>query len=300
MKVTFLGTGGSYPTIGRNVTAHHVRVKGESLLFDCGEGTQRQLQRSSAGFSVHRIFISHTHLDHVSGLPGYLGTLGLHRRTEPIRIYGPMGSRAFLQVLVGLAGGIDYDVELQELDDGESVAMEGFRVVAARVEHAGLCLGFRIEEDLRRGNVDLERARAVGINPGPALGKLLEEGTIDVNGRTVRKEEVIGPTRPGRVVVYSGDTRPCRSLNDLARGADLLIHEATFATELRAEALARAHSTAGEAGETALQAGVKRLALTHISPRHQERPEVILQDARKIFPESILPEDLESIDVPLP
>ena len=300
MKVTFLGTGGSYPTVRRNVTAHHVRVKGESLLLDCGEGTQRQLQRSGAGFPVHRIFVSHTHLDHVSGLPGYLGTMGLHGRKEPLRLYGPMGSRAYLQVLVGLAGGIDYAVEIQELDDGAEVVSEGFRVVARRVEHAGLCLGFRIEEDVRRGNVDLERAKALGIPPGPTLGRLIDEGAVEVNGRAVRKEEILGPTRPGRVVVFSGDTRPCGSLNELARGADLLIHEATFSNELGAEAVARAHSTAGEAARTAVQAGVKRLALTHISPRHQEEPDVLLRDAQQVFRDAILPGDLESVEIALP
>jgi len=299
MKVTFLGTGGSYPTVRRNVTAHHLRVKGESLLLDCGEGTQRQLQKSSAAFSAHRIFISHTHLDHVSGLPGYLGTMGLLGRTEPLRLYGPLGSRGYLQVLVGLAGGLDYDVEIRELDDGEAVVSEGFRVVARRVEHAGFCLGFRIEEDLRRGSVDLDRAKAVGIPPGPSLGRLLDEGVIEVNGRTVRSEEVLGPTRPGRVVAFSGDSRPCRSLNELARSADLLIHEATFTSELVAEAVARAHSTAGDAAQTAVQAGVKRLALTHISPRHQETPEAILHDARQVFAESILPDDLQTLDIPL-
>ena len=295
----FLGTGGSYPTARRNVTAHQVRVKGESLLFDCGEGTQRQLQKSGAPFSASRIFISHTHLDHVSGLPGYLGTLGLLRRAEPVKVYGPLGSRAYLQVLLGLAGGLDYDVEIRELDDGESVAAEGFKVVAARVEHAGFCLGFRIEEDLRRGTVDPERARALGVPPGPELGRLLEAGAIDAGGRTVHREEILGPSHPGRVVVYSGDTRPCRSLDELARGADLLIHEATFSGELRAEAVARAHSTAEDAARTAASAGVRRLALTHISPRHQETPEVLLEDATRIFPESFLPQDLDSVEIPL-
>jgi ribonuclease Z len=299
MKVTFLGTGGSYPTAWRNVAAHHVRVKGESLLFDCGEGTQRQLQKSAAAFSANRIFISHTHLDHVSGLPGYLGTLGLLRRVEPVRIYGPLGSRAYLQVLVGLAGGLDYEVSIQELDHGEVVASEGFQVRAARVEHAGLCLAFRVEEDLRRGSVDPERARALGVPPGPALGRLLEEGTIDVSGRTVRREDVVGPSRPGRVVVYSGDTRPCPSLEELSRGADLLIHDATFESGLAAEAVARAHSTSTEAARTALAAGAKRLALTHVSPRHQEAPDELLRQAKQIFPESFLPQDLDSLEIPL-
>jgi ribonuclease Z len=168
------------------------------------------------------------------------------------------------------------------------------------VEHVGLCLGFRVEEDVRRGSVDLDRAKAVGVEPGPDLGRLLDEGAIEVGSRLVRKEEILGPTRPGRAVVVSGDTRPCRSLRELARGADLLIHEATFTSELSAEALARGHSTAGEAARTAVEAGVRRLALTHVSPRHQEFPEVLLRDARLVFPESILPEDLDTLDVPLP
>lgn len=300
MKVTFLGTGGAYPTPSRNVTSHAVRVKGESLLFDCGEGTQRQLQKSGARFFAHRIFFSHTHLDHVSGLPGYLGTLGLLRRAEPLRIYGPVGSRPYLQVLAGLAGGVDYAVEVLELEDGAAVAADGFRIVARRVEHAGVCLGFRVEEDERRGKVDLERAKAAGLEPGPLVGRLLEEGSVEIGGRRVRREDVVGPPRPGRVVVYSGDTRPCRSLTQLARGADLLIHEATFTEELRDEALARGHSTAAEAARTALEAGAKRLALTHLSPRHQEDPQAILREARAIFPASFVPGDLDEVEVPEP
>jgi len=299
MKVTFLGTGGACPTPRRNVTAHLVRVKGESVLLDCGEGTQRQLQKSAGRFSVHRIFFSHLHLDHVSGLPGYLGTMGLLGRTEPIRVYGPAGSRPYLQVLAGLAGRLDYEVEIQELDDGAVVTADGFRVVAARVEHVGMCLGFRIEEDERRGKVDLARAAAVGLSPGPLLGRLLEEDVLQVGDRTIRREEVIGPSRPGRAVVFSGDSRPCASLTALARGADLLIHEATFLDALREEAVARAHSTALEAARTAVEAGARRLALTHLSPRHQETPELLLQEARTLFPESLLPDDLDDLELPL-
>jgi len=299
MKVTFLGTGGTYPTASRNVTSHAVRVKGESILLDCGEGTQRQLQKSGARFGVHRIFLSHLHLDHVLGLPGFLGTLGLLGRTEPIRIYGPIGSRQFLQMLTGLAGGLDYSIDLQELDDGAVVTAEGFRVVAARVEHVGMCLAYRIEEDERRGSVDLDRAAAAGIRPGPILGKLLDEGTVEVGGRTVRREEVIGPAKPGRSVVFSGDTRPCPALTALSRGADLVIHEATYLDELRGEALARAHSTAVEAARTAADAGAKRLALTHLSPRQHDTPGLLLKEAAAIFPSSLLPNDLDEIEIPL-
>jgi ribonuclease Z len=299
MKVTFLGTGGTHPTASRNVTAHAVRVKGESILFDCGEGTQRQLQRSAARFGANRIFFSHLHLDHVMGLPAYLGTLGLLGRTEPMRIYGPLGSRQFLQMLRGLAGGLDYPVDIQELDEGSVVTAEGFRVTAARVDHVGMCLAYRVEEDERRGNVDLARASAVGIQPGPLLGRLLDEGTVEVGGRTVRREEVIGPTRPGRSLVFSGDTRPCDALTRLSRGADLIIHEATFLDELRSEAVARAHSTAVEAARTATEAGAKRLALTHLSPRHQDTPGLLLKEASAIFSASLLPADLDELEIPL-
>ena len=299
MKVTFLGTGGTYPTAARNVTSHAVRVKGESILFDCGEGTQRQLQRSGARFGVQRIFFSHLHLDHVLGLPGYLGTLGLLGRKDPMRIYGPLGSRQFLQMLSGLAGGIDYSVDIQELDDGAAVEAEGFRVIAARVEHVGMCLAFRVEEDERRGSVDLERAAAAGIAPGPLLGRLLDQGSVEVGGRTVRKEDVIGPTKPGRSVVFSGDTRPCAGLTRLSRGADLLIHESTYLHELQSEAVARAHSTAVEAAGTAVQAGVRRLALTHLSPRHQDTPAPLLREASAVFPGSFLPNDLDELEIPL-
>jgi ribonuclease Z len=203
-------------------------------------------------------------------------------------------------MLAGLAGGIDYGIEIQELEDGAIVPADGFRVIASRVEHVGACLGFRVEEDERRGSVDLERAKAAGLGPGPMLGRLLEEGSLDLGGRTVRREDVAGAPRPGRVLVYSGDTRPCPSLTKLSLGADLLLHDSTFAEECRFEAVERGHSTAAEAARTALEAGVKRLALIHISPRHQETPETLLREARAVFPATILPNDLDEIEVPLP
>jgi ribonuclease Z len=179
------------------------------------------------------------------------------------------------------------------------VTADGFKVTAARVEHVGMCLAYRVEEDERRGNVDLERAKAVGIAPGPILGKLLDEGSVEIGGRTVRREQVIGPAHPGRSVVFSGDTRPCSSLTRLSRGADLLIHEASYLSELHAEAVARAHSTSVEAARTAAEAGAKRLALTHLSPRHQDVPDQLLREARAVFPASFLPSDLDEIEIPL-
>lgn len=301
MKATFLGTSGAFPTAQRNGTAHVVWVQGETILLDCGESTQRQLRRSSSRLLVHRIFLSHLHLDHTLGLPGYIGTMNLLQRTEPLRIYTPRGTRAQVEHLVAPVGRLCYPVSIEELPDGAVVKADGFRVVAARVEHQGPALGFRIEEDERPGRVDVEKARRLGVPPGPLVGQLLRDGSITVEGRTVRVEEIAGPRRPGRSIVYSGDTRPCRTLTALARNADLLIHESTFTTEFADEAVSRGHATSAEAAQVAREAGVRRLALTHISQRHQESAEIkkILQEARAIFSESFLPDDLDDVEIPL-
>ncbi len=297
VKVTFLGTSGSFPTAGRNVTSHCVWVKGETILLDCGEGAQRQLRRSSHRFGVDRIFLSHLHLDHCLGLAGFVGTMGLLQRTEALRVYTPSGTRKRVEDLVGER---DFPIDLVELDDGSEVRAEGFKIVAARVEHSGPALAFRIEEDVRPGRVDVVKAKAVGIDPGPLMGQLIRDGKVTVNGREVLAESCVGPPRPGRSVVYSGDTRPCRAVAKLAEGADLLIHEATYTTELEEEANLRRHSTAAGAARIAREARVRRLALTHISQRHQEPDELrkLVAEARAIFKESWAPNDLEEIEIP--
>jgi ribonuclease Z len=300
MKVTFLGTSGSFPTSGRSVAAHVVWVKGETLMLDCGENAQRQLRRSSHKFAVHRIFLSHLHLDHCLGLPGFLGTQNLLRRTEPLTVYCPTGTRTMVETLIGLSRPNGYPFELVELGDGDVVKGDGFRVTAMRVEHAGPCLGFRVEEDVRPGRVDVEKSKAAGIEPGPLLGQLIRDGKVEVNGRTILADAIVGPPRAGRCVVYSGDTRPCRNGVQLAKGADLLIHEATYTQELHAEAVDRAHSTAADAGAVARDARVKRLALTHVSQRHQEPDglRTLLAEARAIFRDVFLPNDLDEVEIP--
>lgn len=301
MKVTFLGTSAALPTAERNGSGYVVGVQGETLLLDCGEATQRQLRRSRARFAVHRIFLSHLHLDHTLGLPGYIGTMDLLRRTEPLVIYAPVGTSAAVEHLLAPVRGTSFELRIEEIDGGSIVQGDGFRVRAARVEHKGASLGFRIEENERPGRVDVERARALGIEQGPMVGKLLREGSVTVGGRVVRVDEIAGPPRPGRSIVYSGDTRPCASLVTLARGADLLIHESTFTDEFASEAVARAHSTASEAARVALDASVRRLALTHISERHQERSELdkLLGEARAVFADAFLANDLDEIEIPL-
>jgi ribonuclease Z len=303
LKAVFLGTSGTFPTAERNVTSHAVWVKGETILFDCGEGTQRQLRRTPLRFFAHRIFLSHLHGDHVLGLPGYLWSLDLLSRTEPLDIYVPSRARRAVEALIGGSGRLSYAVTVQELDDGSEVKAEGYRVTAARVDHSGgCCLGFRVEEEGRPGKVDVEKARALGIEPGPLLGRLTRGESVEVGGRVVTPAEVVGPRRRGRSLVYSGDTRPCQTLKTLSRGADLLIHEASFTTALADEAASRAHSTAAGAAEIAREAGVGRLALTHISQRHQDDAglRTLLQEARVICPTAFLPDDLDEVEIPLP
>jgi ribonuclease Z len=301
VKVTFLGTSGAFPTAHRNGTAHVVWVQGETLLLDCGESTQRQLRRSGARLSVQRIFLSHLHLDHTLGLPGYVGTMNLLQRSEPLRIYMPRGTRAQVEHLLAPVGRVGFPVSLEELEDGAVVKADGFRVIAARVEHQGPALGFRIEEDERPGRVDVEKAKRLGVPPGPLVGQLLRDGQITVDGRTIRVDEIAGPPRPGRSLVYSGDTRPCRTLASLAKKADLLIHESTFTTEFADEAVARGHSTSAEAAQVARDSGVGRLALTHISQRHQESDELkkMVREGRAVFNEAFLPDDLDEVEIPL-
>lgn len=301
MKVTFLGTGGTMPSAGRGAAAHVVWVKGETLLLDCGEGTQRQLRRSTARFFATRIFLSHIHMDHIWGLPPYIGTMAILDRKEPLYLYVPQGTKTFVRSLVASAGKLTYQTIVEELEDGAVVTGDGFRVTAARVEHDGYSLGFRIEEDIRPGKIDVERARALGIEPGPLIGRLQREGKVQVGGRTVRLEDIAGPQRPGRAVVYSGDTRPCRAMVELARGADLLLHDSSFTAETKDEAAAREHSTSAEAAAVARDAKARRLALIHISHRHQESAELerMLREAKAVFPETFLPRDLDEVEVPL-
>jgi ribonuclease Z len=297
-----LGTSGAFPTAGRNGTAHAVWVQGETLLLDCGEATQRQLRRShTMRMGVNRIFLSHLHLDHTLGLTGYVGTMDLLDRKEPLFIYTPAGTRAGVQQLLAPLGRPHYEIRIEEVSEGVVVKADGFRVLAARVDHMGACVGYRIEEDERPGRVDVERAQMLGIEPGPLIGKLLKDGQVTVGGRVVKVEESAGPRRPGRSVVFSGDTRPCESMVSLARHADLLIHESTFTGEFQEEARSRFHSTSVDAATIAKRAGVKRLALTHISQRHQEHAEIqkMLAEARAIFPETFLPSDLDEVEIPL-
>jgi len=291
LKLTFLGTGAACPTLDRNVASLALTREGETMLFDCGEGTQRQMMRYGVGFGFREIFFTHFHSDHLLGVIGLLRTLGLLNvfgesdRADGLTLYGPRGARRILThaLEVGIER-VKFPVEIVELKPGDVVKRGDYDLVTFPTEHRADCIGYALVEHLRRGRFDAEKARAMGIPEGPLWGRIHKGESISLpDGRTVRPAELVGEARPGRRVVISGDTRPCDGLRQAAREADLLVHEATFSHEDLERARETGHSTAREAAELARAAGVKRLLLTHISPRYSREAPELLAEARAFF-----------------
>lgn len=299
MRVTFLGTAASRPTVGRNVSAVLVARHGELLLFDCGEGTQRQMMRFQTGFGIGDVFFTHMHADHFLGVIGLLRTMGLQGREEPITLWGPAGSGSILHDAVNLGvERVPFEITIRELEPGERIEREEYDIVAYPTQHGGRSVGYALIEHERLGRFYPERARALGVPEGPLFGKLHRGEPVEIDGRVIRPEDVVGPPRPGRKVVYTGDTRPTRRTVEIARGADLLIHDATFADDEADRARATNHSTAREAAEVARRAGVLRLVLTHISSRYSEDPRPLEREAREVFPGAVVANDGMVIEVP--
>ena len=296
----FLGTAGSMPTSQRAPTSSLLRRGGEKLLFDCGEGTQRQLLRSTIGLAeLREVFISHYHADHYLGLPGMLKTFALRGRELPITIYGPPGLRALFTALGRIFGKLTYPYELVELGPGDVLARGEYELAAFEVRHGVSAIGYGLTEAPRPGRFDVAAAEALGVPSGPQRGALQRgEAVTLAGGRVVAPAEVLGPPRPGRKVVLAGDTAPAPTVVEAARGADLLVHEATFCEEERERAEETSHSTAGDAAQVALAAEVSLLALTHLSPRYFG-PDVA-REAREVFPETVVPRDFDVIEVPFP
>ncbi len=300
LTVTFLGTGAATPTIERNVSGLAVQREGETILFDCGEGTQRQMMRYGVGFSFTEIFFTHYHADHLLGVTGLLRTMGLQDRTAPVTLYGPRGAQ---RVLGGaIAVGIErnkFPVQIVEISPGERLAREEYDILVFETDHRADTVGYALAERVRLGRFHPERARELGVPEGPLWGRLHRGETIVLeDGRTVSAADLVGRPRPGRTVVYSGDTRPHLALAQAARGADLLIHEATFGGDELERAVETGHSTAAEAARVALEAGVRRLVLTHISPRYTRDAPELLAEARAIFPETIVARDGLTVEIP--
>lgn len=299
IRVTFLGTAAARPTVGRNVSSIALQREGELMLLDCGEGTQRQMMRYGTGFGVGAIFVTHLHADHFLGLIGLLRTLSLQGRTEPMEIYGPRGSRKTLQQAIHLGvERVRFPVEIVELRDGDRVEREEYDVVAFQARHGTRAVGYALKEHDRLGRFDVEKARALGVPEGPLFGRLHRGETVDVDGRTIRPEDVVGPPRAGRSVVYTGDTLPSDTVREVARTADLLIHDATFGAEEAERARDTRHSTAREAAEVARDAGARRLILTHLSARYADDPDPLEAEAREVFPGARVAYDGLSLEIP--
>ena len=298
LDLVFFGTSGSVPTAQRAPSALLLRRGGERLLFDCGEGTQRQLLRSSVGLiELREVFVSHFHADHYLGLPGMLKTFALRGRELPLVVYGPPGLKDLFGALRRVFGRLTYPLELEELRPGDVLERPEYKLVTFPVAHAVQSLGFALVEHPRPGRFDVEAADAIGVPSGPERGLLQAGESIRLaDGRAVIPDEVLGPARPGRKIVLSGDTAPSATVLEAARGAEVLVHEATFLEEERDRAQETGHATALDAAELAREAEVGLLALTHLSNRYFG-PEVV-REARTIFSETVVPKDFDVIDVP--
>jgi ribonuclease Z len=299
LDLVFLGTSASAPSARRAPSALLLRRGGERLLFDCGEGTQRQLLQSSVGLvDLREIFLTHFHLDHWLGLPGMLKTFALRDRELPLTVAGPPGLKELFRELRPVIGRVPYPLELVELRAGESIDRDGYRLLVFPVEHGGAAaVGYALVEEARPGRFDVGVADALGVPAGPERGALQRGEPVTLaDGRVVAPGDVLGPPRPGRTVVYTGDTAPTEVVRALAENADVLVHEATFTEEEAARASETLHSTALQAAELARKAGVRLLVLTHISPRYFG-PE-IAREAREIFPATVVPRDFDVVEIP--
>jgi ribonuclease Z len=294
LDVLFVGTAGSAPSARRSLPATLVRRGGDRLLFDCGEGTQRQLVRSIGLVELEEVFITHFHADHVLGLPGMLKTFSLRGRERPLTVYGPPGLRGLFDALRVVIGRTTYELRLEELEHGAELTRDGYRVASFAADHGVTAHGYAILEDDRPGRFDEARARELGVEPGPDFGRLQDGQAVG----DVRPPDVLGESRRGRKVVITGDTAPSDLTRAVAHRADLLVHEATFADEDADRARETRHSTARQAAEVAADAEVELLALTHVSPRYLGRE--LREEATAVFERTIVPDDFDRVEIPFP
>ena len=301
LSLVLLGTSASRPTVERNVSSIALVREGETMLFDCGEGTQRQMMRYGVAFSLCDIFFTHFHADHVIGVIGLMRTMALQGRTDALRLWGPKGAERHLKRAEQF--GVDrltFPVEIRELDAGERLKRTDYAIVAFGVDHGpGPAFGYAIVEDDRKGRFDPDRARGLGVPEGPLWGRIHRGESVTLpDGRVVEASELVGPPRPGRTVVITGDTRPCDSTAEAARDADLLVHEATFGDEEAERAVETGHSTAREAGALAQRAGCRRLLLTHFSARYSRDAGELEAQARAEFSDVTIGRDGMVVEIP--
>jgi ribonuclease Z len=301
LSLRFLGTAASRPTVERNVAALAVIREGETLLFDCGEGTQRQMMRYHVSFAVADVLFTHFHADHVIGIIGLLRTMALQGRTEAIRLYGPRGATRVLRRAEQFGyDRLGFPIEITELDPDQPLRRNGYELIPFAVDHHGSAsLGYALVEETRKGRFNPDLAREMGIPEGPLWGQIHRGNAVTLpDGRHIEPSVLVGPTRPGRRIVITGDTRPSAATTEMARNADLLVHEATFGDEEAARAIETGHSTAREAAMVARDADARRLVLTHISARYSRDASDLEREARQVFPNVIVARDGTEIEVP--
>jgi ribonuclease Z len=296
LDLVFLGTGGSVPTARRATACLLLRRGGDRMMFDCGEGSQRQMQRSTGLVQLDDVFITHYHADHYLGLPGLLKTYDLQGREAPLLIHGPPGLRDLFSALRRIMGRTGYEIDLIELKPEEAVARDGYEVRAFAVDHRVRAYGYALVEEPRPGRFDPERARSLGIAEGPAFGALQRGEEVEGPRGTVRPGDVMGEPRPGRRVAITGDTAVCETTRVAAHGAELLVHDGSFADEEAERAAETGHSTAREAARLASEADVAMLALVHVSSRYNVR--AVLEEAREEYPEALAPRDFDLVEIP--
>ncbi len=298
LSLVFLGTGGSVPTARRATACLLARVGGDRLLFDCGEGSQRQMQRSTGLVQLDEIYLSHYHADHFLGLPGLLKTYDLQGRERPLRVVGPPGLSSLVRVLKSILGRLSYEVEWVELAQGDVVRHRGYEVRCFPVAHTITAYGYALVEDERPGRFDPGRAVSLGVQAGPDFSRLQAGEAVLVNGSPVEPGQVMGDPRRGRKVVISGDTAPCEMTRIAAHEAELLVHDGSFADAELERAAETGHSTARQAAELAREAAVSLLALVHVSSRYDVR--AVLAEAREAFQATEAPRDFDLVEIPLP
>jgi len=298
IDVIFLGTGGSLPTKERGLPSVALRRDGELIIIDCGEGTQRQMMQTGVGFNrPTAILISHLHGDHILGLPGLLQTMSSLARDKPLDLYGPKGIASFLDLIYKPLGyPANYQIRVKELGPGDEVDRGDYTIKTALAKHDILCLAYAIAEKERPGRFHPEKAKRLGVPEGPLWGDLQHGKPVKLEKKLIRPQDVVEPARPGLKIVYAIDTRPADAVKQLAKGADLLIHDGGFAEERRPKAQEYYHSTAREAAQLAKSAGVKRLALVHISAVTRD-DSVLLREARRIFRQTIVPRDFQVLSL---
>lgn len=301
LELIFLGTGGSWPTVKRNVTSIAIKRGGEVILFDCGEATQRQFQKSQLSYmQIQKIFITHYHGDHFLGLPGLIQTMQLNDRDIPLHVYGPKGINQLMADLLSLGYfKPSYPIIAHEVQDKDEIIFDEYSIQVLKVDHGIPAVAYSLIEKQRPGKFNKPKALKMGIPEGPLFSKLQKGKKIKLDdGREITPDMVLGPARPGRKIVYSGDTRPCEQMIAFSKNADALIHEGTFDSSFQEISMQYGHSTAADAATIAKKANVDTLYLTHISPRYLEII-TLEDDAKKIFKNTILPYDFQTYTIPL-